>query len=146
MSFPFTFWCLAPLGRAIAHHHGRYPGADVDEEGPAGQRQEISEGFNNCPNGEKSHQERRQSKDLSVAELAMRFLEADDAFWHVLGACPLSRKERADPSRSNFKVNFLGNIGTYRHGHEYGMGGAACDLALLVQGWEIKLLIDPLVW
>ena len=24
------------------------------------------------------------------------------------------------------KVNFLGNIGTYRHGTEYGMGGAAC--------------------
>ena len=25
------------------------------------------------------------------------------------------------------QVNFLGNIGTYRHGHEYGMGGAACN-------------------
>ena len=24
------------------------------------------------------------------------------------------------------KVNFLGNIGTYRQGTEYGMGGAAC--------------------
>lgn len=28
--------------------------------------------------------------------------------------------------RKGDKVNFLGNIGTYRHGHEYGMGGAAC--------------------
>ena len=25
-----------------------------------------------------------------------------------------------------FEVNFLGNIGTYRSGTEYGMGGAAC--------------------
>lgn len=29
------------------------------------------------------------------------------------------------------QVNFLGNIGTYRHGHEYGMGGAACNLLIL---------------
>lgn len=33
---------------------------------------------------------------------------------------------------NEFQVNFLGNIGTYRHGTEYGMGGAACTSTKLM--------------
>lgn len=42
-----------------------------------------------------------------------------------LKASTVAQLEKNRVARGD-KVNFLGNIGTYRHGTEYGMGGAAC--------------------